>query len=587
MKINKHIFSQITLVFLISLVIRLIILPFTQTINADAVSRVFIAYDWLKQPHLITNGVWAPFHFYINAFAIFITSSIIYGPIIFHILFASFTVFPIYYFTKREFNEKGAIYVALIYSFSPIVFQNSFQTLAEVPYGFFLAVSLNYLSLLIRSDKKIKYAILAGLFITITGGLRYEAWVITGLFAVILLIYKQWKGLLFFLPLALIFPIFWMIGNYIEHKDLMYSVNAAFEWNLKYGVNSNVTIIEAAQRVMFFTISVFLSSSPIIAFLTLFLLLNRIYNNNFKKEYFIWSILFIGMLGIYTMKSIEGSILMQHRYTITLLIFYLPFFAIFFDNDVKVSLKKYFTIATIVTIVPLSFYWYKLPVYKVMKISETFKLAIFNIFTFSGEQTVAIPFLKNNETKEILKVIKENKDKEENSLFIDFIDWDNTYYLALYSKISPENIYIIDGVTVSSFPDFEKLKTTMNNSTKGFFLIKDFSKFSECFKFKGKLATMDTIQKKFFVEKLYCKSNINLFKYTTINDEQATKYITSNPNPASIYSPIKNVDYFISQIKSDPAWYEDIKRKAKERDISVDEMLKLDAQYMVEHQNDK
>lgn len=287
------------------------------------------------------------------------------------------------------------------------------------------------------------------------------------------------------------------------------------------------------------------------------------------------------------MKAIEGSILMQHRYTITLLIFYLPFFAIFFDNDVKVSLKKYFTIATIVTIVPLSFYWYKLPVYKAMKISETFKSALFNIFTFSGEQTEAIPLLKNKETKEILKTIKENKDAEENSLILDFIDWDNTYYLALYSDISPENIYIIDGASISSFPDFEQLKTKINNSSKGFFLVKDFSKFSGCLKFKGNLVSIDTIQKKFFVEKLYCKSNINLFKYTTINDEQATKYITSNPNPASIYSPIKNVDYFISQIKSDPAWYEDIKRKAKERDISVDEMLKLDAQYMVEHQNDK
>ncbi|HNW97939.1 MAG TPA: glycosyltransferase family 39 protein [Bacteroidales bacterium] len=588
MKLNKNNFSQIIIIFLISLVVRLILLPFAQTVDADAVSRVYIAYDWLKNPHLITSGIWAPLHHYINAFAIFITSSLVYGPIVFHILFASFTVFPIYYFTKREFNEKGALYVALIYSLSPIVFRNSYHTLAEVPYGFFLATSLNFLSLSIRSDKKIKYSILAGLFITVTGGLRYEAWVITGLFTIILLIYKQWKAILFFLPVALIFPVFWMIGNYIEYKDFLYGINGAYNWNIvKSGVNNNIDVINAAERVIFFIVSVFLSSSPIIAFITLGIVINRIYNNRFKKDYFIWAILFIGMMCSFTIKAIDGTLLMQHRFTITLLIFYLPYFSLLFDSDKNYKLKKYFTILTIVSLIPLSFYWHQLPVYKAVKISNTFKSAVFNIFTFTGEQTEAVPYIEDKQTKEILEIITQNKNKQNCSLFLDFIGWDNTYYIALNSNISPENIYIIDGASSSSYPDFQQVKNKINNSSEGYFLIKYFSKFSECFKFNGKLVSMDTIQKKFFFEKLFCKSNITLFKYSIISDEQAKEYITSNPNPVSIYSPIKDVDYYISQIKSDPTWYEDVKRKAKERNISLDEMLKLDAKYMVGHQNEK
>ena len=49
----------------------------------------------------------------------------------------------------------------------------------------------------------------------------------------------------------------------------------------------------------------------------------------------------------------------------------------------------------------------------------------------------------------------------------------------------------------------------------------------------------------------------------------------------------KDVNYYILQIKSDSIWYENVKHKAKEKNISINEMLKLDAQYMVEHQNDK
>ena len=49
----------------------------------------------------------------------------------------------------------------------------------------------------------------------------------------------------------------------------------------------------------------------------------------------------------------------------------------------------------------------------------------------------------------------------------------------------------------------------------------------------------------------------------------------------------KDVNYYILQIKSDSIWYENVKHKAKEKNISIDEMLKLDAQYMVEHQNDE
>ena len=136
----------LTIIVVISTVIRLIVFPYAQATHPDAVSRIIMAETWLDNPHLIIDGIWLPFHHYINALAIWISGEHVFGPILIHILFASFTAIPIYFFTRREMNPKLAWFAATVYVFEPIIFRNSFSTLAEIPFAFFLACSLNLYS---------------------------------------------------------------------------------------------------------------------------------------------------------------------------------------------------------------------------------------------------------------------------------------------------------------------------------------------------------------------------------------------------------------------------------------------------------
>jgi 4-amino-4-deoxy-L-arabinose transferase-like glycosyltransferase len=122
---------------LLALIARFICLPYTQIVDADSVTRIFIASDLLENFTIISEGVWLPMHHYLNAIAIFLFSNRINGPVIVHILISVLTAVPLYYFTKRVFTMRGAFFTVALFLFNPLFFRYSFQVLSEIPYLFF------------------------------------------------------------------------------------------------------------------------------------------------------------------------------------------------------------------------------------------------------------------------------------------------------------------------------------------------------------------------------------------------------------------------------------------------------------------
>ena len=53
-------------------------------------------------------------------------------------------------------------------------------------------------------------------------------------------------------------------------------------------------------------------------------------------------------------------------------------------------------------------------------------------------------------------------------------------------------------------------------------------------------------------------------------------------NNPSITEIVKDVSYYRNRIKSNKNWLLDVERKAKEPNISLEEMITLDAKWMVE-----
>ena len=78
--------NKIFLLVVIVLIIKLLLLPFSQTTDADAVTRVFLSLDWLDNPSWIKTSVWAPLHFYLNGFGLYLWNNQVLMPKIINIV---------------------------------------------------------------------------------------------------------------------------------------------------------------------------------------------------------------------------------------------------------------------------------------------------------------------------------------------------------------------------------------------------------------------------------------------------------------------------------------------------------------------
>lgn len=455
---------KIYLLVFITLVVKLILLPFSQTINADAVSRIFASQKWMENPEWVTSSVWAPFHFYIHGFGLMFWNNTIYTPKLVTILFSTATLLPFYFLTKREFNQSGAFIASIFLAICPILFHNSFLALSETPYLFFLALSLNTLSKGVK-ENSILYLLLAGLIMSIASGIRYEAWVMTAILSFILLLTKKWKHFLFFNLTAALFPIYWLLSNYLETGDPLFSIQGTYHWNFEImGNNENLDFESYLKRIWFFPFSWVIA----IGIPTGFLVLKTIFKSYTKKSrnrhFILLSLPFFIMFLFYQYNTFKGSLLLQHRYIGTLVILSLPFIAIYFKelSPKKIKLVWLFCFLTI----GLS-------------------------FVYNTAHVKPLPRLGEQSAVSILTKIKANT-TENSSLIIDFIGWDKSYFIALQSQVNKKNILLIEGAKYSTIP-LDMAQQKLSNYSNGIILLKKSSNLQKALKLNEHNITSENI----------------------------------------------------------------------------------------------
>jgi len=114
---------------------------------------------------------------------------------------------------------------------------------------FFLVLSLNALSKGIR-ENSITYLLTVGLTISIASGIRYEAWIMTAILSFILLLTRNWRSIFFFNLTAAIFPAYWLLSNYIETGDPLFSIQRTYNWNFEImGNNENINFKDYLRRL--------------------------------------------------------------------------------------------------------------------------------------------------------------------------------------------------------------------------------------------------------------------------------------------------------------------------------------------------
>ncbi len=407
-------------------------LPYASTTEADAVSRIFVAWQWLENPYFISYSGWGPLHFYLLAGALFLWFDPVYSPIILHILFSVFTAVPLWMFVRREWDDSAALFVAVLYLFYPIAFRFSFMAISEIPFTFFVALTMLFLSKA-RTGMNKKHALLAGLSITLAAALRYEAYVLIPLFALVL--WRRWDLLAMYLVVASIFPVLSIVSNVLDSQDPLAGVAVARKWQVDVaGINENLSGIEILRRLIYFPSSVFFGLTPPV-FLLCMVGIAQVWKS--QKEKLVWLIPFLGLLLVFIIQCAQGHALMRTRYSIVLGLLLLPFsgqpISTIRDKRKALSVAE----LTLLLILPFS--------YSRVILARVAGLSFPNPFPPDME---IIPKVENA-PKEIVRIVQDNL-KASDGLIIDFFGsgfygWKDTYYVALMGRVHPDRIHLLPG----------------------------------------------------------------------------------------------------------------------------------------------
>ena len=235
------------------MLLRVIILSTSIESIADGLTRAIQANVWSHSPFWVNSGGWLPGFLYITG----IFSNFIDNPWvslrIFNAFVGALTVSIYFLLLLRIYGAEVAIASSSLLLFLPIHLGLSTTSLTEV--GFLFAIVSGMLLLIKATDVKLgsswrsvyfSLACLVTLYATMT---RYEAWVILSVFP----IYYGWRTkqvtqtVVIFICLS-IFPLYWMINNYLDYADILPFFRYATKADSDVGVNVFWAIAILIQR---------------------------------------------------------------------------------------------------------------------------------------------------------------------------------------------------------------------------------------------------------------------------------------------------------------------------------------------------
>ena len=406
------------------LALKLFLLPYAQAVDADGVTRVYFSMKLANNFFIIKSEMWPPLFFYLMGTALKIYYSQKYTILIVNILFSVGVLFPLYFLMKRFFDSKIAFILCLIFSLSPIVFRLSFMTMSETSYCFFVILGVCVLVKGLEEKRNI-YVLMAGLLFSIAGGCRYESSILAFLGTIIIALnYSLKQAFLFIIP-ALLFPIYWLLSNYFYS----YNMFSSFTWVIDAVQTNKIDSLESFfRRIWWFPLSLMFAFGPIAFYFFIKVIINVFKNRKSDKLSFQFLIMFFVAFLIWVFNCLRGSLLLQHRFSLTLFLLSFPFLGFYFKNKVKNTLK----IALLFSI-----------------------SAFFLAFAYSSKGARPFPRLLNKQTSIVSNIIKNNITPD--SGFInDFWNWESTYFLAFESELPPQNIFIVENAL-----NEEQIKTRM------------------------------------------------------------------------------------------------------------------------------
>ncbi len=569
--------------FGLALITRIIAFPFSNVVEADAGSRLFIAEHARHFGGELFSYQWPSLQIYFLSIFQWITNDRVSGPAIMDLLLGAGVVVPFYLFTKNSFNKQGAFYAALIFTFCPVVFRNSFLPLSEIYNLFFTITGLWCISEgLLHPEKKLRWALFAGLSITIACGGRLEAWLFAVLIGMLLLFHRQWKMFFVFGFASSLFPVFWLTYCYLKTGDALISVHMVQNQNFNI-ININAALAsktEWLRRVLFFPLSWIVVLTPVVAFVITGMMIRVGRQFRTRKTQLLFLLIFIFWIFLFLYETLAGLRATQHRFTLILAFLALPFYALWFERPQKMRAKKIISILIAVVIIPWSFYWQYIPWHKFALGKDTPKQAIAEIVASSYWEIQAVPVIRPHIFVSISDSIKANL-KKDDGLFIDYCDWNPTSFLALETPLPADAIYQQYDYS-PHHGDHGNMKSFFENHPQGQIVLSDFSTMVPESHFYGPFVEFDSVPGGLLLTPIINNAHFRLFRYVYINAQEA-EIQRQNYNLAEpLFRIEKDVEFYKVLNYHDGAWLSGAWIKALENHQSLDAQVTDNAKWMIE-----
>ncbi len=221
--------SAIATAIIISIVVKIYLIPFNMMDMGDSATRVWNALWWAQNPFFVLPESGHPLWFYFMGPILKITNELFFTSAI--TMIAVMTIACIYVFklTLALTDFKTAMLAFIIVTLNPVIFRLNFEPYAQQTYLAAACIMIYYFIIALASEKSVKYFIIAGIFSFIALASRPEAIFVLIPFCLLAFLTRR-NGCCYYIGLTLLFQAAWVALSYVLYGEPFKSINSADQY---------------------------------------------------------------------------------------------------------------------------------------------------------------------------------------------------------------------------------------------------------------------------------------------------------------------------------------------------------------------
>lgn len=448
-------------VVLLSVILKVYLIPHNMMDMGDSATRVWNALWWAQKPFFVMPESGHPGWFYIMGPLIMATKEFFYTSIVTMIIVMTIAGIYVFKATLILSDFKTALLAFIIVTLNPVIFRLNFEPYAQQTYLACICIVIYYFIKAVSSEKSTWYFIAAGIFSFLALFARPEAIFVLAPLCLVALLTRK-KGNWYFIILAALFQLIWIGVSYYFYGEPFKTFNAADQ----YTDPVNIEAISMGLRLKGF----FLPYYFLVLGLTLiiFYYFIRGFITLYKKYPKV--ILIVLLVPILFPALVNGAAGAKSSIYHTTHYIYLMFFispviaAIGLSNDLNKirSSVLQFSLAAIVILSCIPFSYVK--EYVPEKYNKMFPKIIQFIVTADEPE----------ESRKLIKFIDENINRYPALIFDSDENASSIMYVPFRTKLAPPEKIMISRYNVPT--DFEglreKIKSFMHSNPKGIIMVR-------------------------------------------------------------------------------------------------------------------